>query len=157
MTSIMKEPVGQRRVRLEKQGFVGDGQADLKNHGGVNKAVYCYANENYAYWREWGVDGIHSGLFGENLTTVGFQEDAVCIGDRIAINDALLCVTQPRIPCYKLAIRVNHKGFAKAFERAGRPGIYMKVLQTGSVSAEDSIEIVERHSQGITVRQAFDL
>lgn len=157
----IKTAIGKRsikgRIRLQQTGFEGDQVADRKNHGGLDKAVYSYAIESYDDWQKRGVENAAAALVGENLTTEGLYEDDVCIGDHIAINDAVLCATQPRIPCYKLSARVGRRDFAKMFINDGRPGIYMKVLTTGHIGAGDDIRIVKRDPQKISIRKIMEL
>src|SRR5215469_13114245 len=112
-TAIFKEPV-QGPVMIDKLNLAGDRQADLTVHGGEEKAVYAYPVEHYAYWRQELPDVSFSwGMFGENLTTEGVREDSLCIGDRLKIGSAVLMVTQPRIPCYKLALRFDFDDMIK--------------------------------------------
>lgn len=142
-TSIFKEPV-QGRVQLGTLHFDGDGQADLKNHGGTYKAVYAYPHANYAIWsQEIGRNDLTYGQFGENLTVTELTEETVHIGDIFRMGDALLEVTQPRIPCFKLGIRMNDPGFVKRFLESNRSGFYLRVLETGTVGAGDPIERVK--------------
>src|SRR5712671_7952605 len=113
LTSIFKDPVA-GRVRVESLNLVGDRQSDLTVHGGAEKAVYVYPSEHYAFWREElpGVD-LPWGSFGENLTVEGLAEDGLNIGDKLRIGSAEFMVTQPRIPCFKLAIRFNRTDIVK--------------------------------------------
>ncbi len=120
MTGIYKEPIA-GRVKISTLGIAGDSQADLRNHGGIYKAVYGYPVEHYDYWsRELGRNDFVPGQFGENLTTSGFTEDDVHIGDMFRIGTALLEVTQPRVPCFKLAHKMNVPDFVKRFTVSGR-------------------------------------
>jgi MOSC domain-containing protein YiiM len=156
-TGIFKEPV-EGRVMLRTLNLDGDGQADLKNHGGSFRAVYAYTLENYEYWeRELGRDGMRYGQFGENLTVAGMPEDGVHIGDVYRVGGAVVQVTQPRPPCKKLGIRMGMLRFPKLMLPTGRVGFYLRVLQEGEVGAGDPIELVEADPQGITVRQMINL
>ena len=156
-TGIYKRPVG-GRLRLERHNLEGDGQADLQNHGGPHQAVYAYAQEHYAWWaRQLERDDLRPGHFGENLTVSGLLEDAVCIGDVYRVGETLLQVSQPRIPCHKLALRMGRPDFVKTFTQAGRSGCYLRVLQTGRLGAGDCVTLVEREARPMSVRQIFRL
>ena len=141
-------------VWLGKLNLAGDGQGDLKNHGGQFQAVYCYPHEHYAYWSaRLGRDGFAPGQFGENFTTLGLLESEVCVGDTLRIGGALIQVTQPRVPCYKLANKLGIPGFDKTFLHANRSGFYAQVLEEGEVEAGDPIERVSRDPVGMTVAE----
>lgn len=156
-TSIFKEPV-QSRVRLEALNFVGDEQADLSVHGGPQKAVYGYASEHYDFWRQ-ELPGVHLpwGIFGENLTTEGLLEEEINIGNRYQLGSAVVMVTQPRIPCYKLGIRFGRDDIVKRFLKSGRPGFYFSVIQEGEVGAGDALELVHREAADVTVADILRL
>ncbi len=141
-TSIYKEPV-QGRVRVETLNVVGDRQSDLSVHGGRDKAVYAYPSEHYAFWRK-ELPGVELpwGAFGENLTTEGLLEDEVHVGDRLRMGSVEFVVTQPRMPCFKLAIRFNRPDIVKRFMRSGRTGFYVAVLREGDIGAGDAIESI---------------
>lgn len=142
------------QVWLGKLGAKGDAQADRKAHGGPHQAVYCYAHENYSYWAaQLGRRDFRYGQFGENLTTLGLLESQVCIGDTYRIGGALIQVSQPRVPCYKLADKMGIDGFEKTFLAANRPGFYARVLQEGRIEAGEPITLVERDPAGLTVTQ----
>ncbi len=138
---------------LRRLGLEGDGQADLKNHGGPHRALYCYAHENYSYWSaQLERRDFRYGQFGENLTTLGLLESEACIGDIYRIGgQALIQVSQPRVPCYKLADKMSIPGFEKTFLAANRIGFYARVLQEGRVEAGEPIALVERDPLGMTV------
>src|ERR1700730_15459762 len=151
VTGIFKEPVP-GRVMVRPLNLDGDGQADLTVHGGVNKAVYAYPSEHYAYWRaELPRVDLPWGMFGENFTTEGLLEERVYIGDRFRIGDAELKVTEPRMPCYKLAIKFGRPDIIKRFLTSRRTGFYFAVAREGMVGAGDAIELIEREQQEITV------
>lgn len=142
------------RVRLSQLGLDGDGQADTKHHGGPHQAVYCYPHEHYGYWAaEVGHRDFHYGAFGENLTLLGLLESAVCIGDVFRIGGAVIQVSQPRVPCYKLADKLGIPGFEKTFLRANRSGFYARVLEEGVMEAGDPIQRLERGKLGLTVAE----
>ena len=156
-TGIYKRPVA-GRVRLGRHNLEGDGQADLQHHGGPQQAVYAYPQEHYAWWaQQLGRDDLGPGQFGENLTISGLLEDEVCIGDVWRVGEALLQVSQPRIPCYKLAHRMGLPDFVKTFTQSERCGCYLRVLQTGLLGAGDCVALVERVAQPMSVRAIFHL
>ena len=127
-TGIFKEPVA-GRVQVRKFNLDGDKQADLSVHGGADKAVYLYPVEHYAYWRRELPDmELPWGMFGENLTTEGLLEDGVNIGDRFRVGSAEVVVTQPRMPCQKLAIRFGRSDIIKRFLASGRTGLYVRTM-----------------------------
>lgn len=156
-TGIYKDPVAGpvwvRRLNLE-----GDGQADLKVHGGEHKAVYAYPFEHYAFWsRELRRNDLGYGQFGENLTVEGLLEEQVHIGDVYRIGAALLQVSQPRSPCFKLGLRMGDAGFVARFAAANRTGFYLCVLEEGRVQVGDAIVLADRALDSLSVRDAFRL
>ena len=150
-TGIFKSAVAGPRM-LRRLNLDGDGQADLKNHGGTAKAVYAYPSEHYEFWRK-ELPGMELpwGIFGENLTTEGLREEDAAIGDHYRIGRAVVMVCQPRIPCYKLGVRFGRDDMAKRFLASGRSGIYFSVVEEGLVNAGDAIERIHRGEHGITV------
>ena len=150
-TGIFKSPTS-ARIRLRKLNLDGDRQADLTAHGGEYKAVYCYPFEHYAYWKEKlpGRD-LPYGVFGENLTTDGMLEKDIHIGDRFAINDAEVIVTQPRLPCYKLGVRFQADDMVKKFLASRRIGFYVAVTREGEIAAGDEIIPVARNANGVSI------
>jgi MOSC domain-containing protein YiiM len=150
-TGIFKEPV-EGRIRLRTLNLDGDRQADLSVHGGLSKAAYAYPIEHYEYWREQlpGVD-LPWGMFGENFTTEGLREDSVNIGDRFRMGAAEVMVTEPRLPCYKLAAKFGRDDIIKRFLHSGRTGFYFAVMQEGEVGTGDGIELVSRDEHSVTV------
>jgi MOSC domain-containing protein YiiM len=154
-TSIFKEPAA-GRVRVRRLSLDGDWPADLRYHGGQNKAVYAYPFEHYATWSaELGRDDLRPGQFGENLTVEGMVEDAIHLGDVYRFGSAVLQVTQARTPCFKLGIKMGSSAFIKAFLASGRPGFYLRVVEEGDVAAGDAVELVERHPVGLSVRHLW--
>lgn len=139
-TGIFKQPV-QGHVAVRRLGLEGDEQADLEHHGGVQKAVYAYPGEHYAFWRR-ELPGTHLpwGAFGENLTITGLSEGGVRSGDRFRVGTAVLAATRPRFPCYKLGIKFGSEAIIDRFLASGRTGFYFQVLQEGSVATGDAIE-----------------
>jgi MOSC domain-containing protein YiiM len=156
-TGIFKEPVAGRIV-LRGLNLDGDGQADLVNHGGLHRAAYVYPVENYEYWsRELDRDDLSFGQFGENFTVEGMTEEDVHIGDVFRVGDALVEVSQPRPPCFKLGIKMAMPGFPKLFLASGRVGFYLRVLKEGEVGEGDEIERVRRDPERLTVRETSHL
>jgi MOSC domain-containing protein YiiM len=155
-TAGAKSPVP--NALLRSLGFDGDGQADLVNHGGVHRAAYAYPVENYDHWRrELGRDDLSFGQFGENFTIEGMTEDDIHIGDVFRVGDALVEVSQPRPPCFKLGIKMAMPRFPKLFLASGRVGFYLRVLEEGEVGAGDEIERVRRDPERLTVRETSHL
>lgn len=158
-TSIFKEPVVGavggavvRAVAVGRLNLGGDQQADLRVHGGRDKAVYVYPAEHYDYWRaELPGKPLPFGMFGENLTTEGLLEASVHIGDRLRIGTAEFQVTSPRVPCYKLEAKFERDDMIKRFLAARRSGFYLAVLEEGEVKAGDVIEVIERGADSVTV------
>jgi MOSC domain-containing protein YiiM len=138
-SAIWKEPVA-GPINIEEGHLAGDEQADLRVHGDADKAIYAYASEDYDWWA--GSTGpLPAGTFGENLTTAGIDLTSCNIGDRWHVGSAVLQVSQPREPCFKLGIRMDNDRFPGAFAAAGRPGTYLRVISAGAVAAGDEIEV----------------
>jgi MOSC domain-containing protein YiiM len=149
-TGIWKRPV-EGPVMLRTLNFDGDGQADLTVHGGPDKAVYAYPAEHYGFWRrELPELDLPWAAFGENLTTEGLDEESVAIGDRFRIGGAELVVTQPRLPCYKLEIRLG-EGMIRRLLESRRTGFYFRVAQEGRVQSGDAIERIARDPEEVRV------
>jgi MOSC domain-containing protein YiiM len=150
-TGIFKEPVT-GPVMMRRLNLDGDRQADLSVHGGPSKAVYAYPSEHYPYWREV-LPGMEFpfGMFGENLTTEGMKEEETNIGDQFRIGEAVVMVTQPREPCYKLAAKFRRDDIIKKFFLSGRSGFYFSVVQEGMVQAGDEIEAVHRDTNCVSI------
>lgn len=156
-TSIFKSPVT-HRVHVASGNIDGDQQSDLSVHGGPEKAVYAYPAEHYDFWRHELPDSeLTWGAFGENFTTDGLLEDDVWIGDRYRVGTAELVVTQPRMPCYKLAIRFGQVEMVKRFLQSRRSGFYLAVEREGDVGAGDAIERIARHERRLTVADVVAL
>lgn len=150
-TGIFKEPVA-GRVTLCRHNLDGDAQADLAVHGGPDKAVYLYPAEHYAAWRQELADTeLPWGMFGENLTTEGLLEATTYIGDRLRIGTAVVRVTEPRMPCYKLAVRFGRDDIVQLLLASGRTGVYAAVEQEGELEAGDTITLHRRDDQAVTV------
>ncbi|HEY8491124.1 MAG TPA: MOSC domain-containing protein [Dehalococcoidia bacterium] len=153
-SAIFKESVA-GPVRLGRTNLEGDRQADGKNHGGPDKAVLLYAAAHYPAWREeLGLPSFPYGAFGENFTVAGLTEETVCIGDVYAVGQAVVQVSQPRQPCWKLAYRWRIKDLTARVERTGRTGWYARVLREGRVQAGDALTLLERPHPGWTVARA---
>ena len=155
MSAIGKAPV-EGRVRVAGVNVEGDDQADRRVHGGPDKAVYAYAAEDTAYWEgELGRE-LGPGAFGENLTTEGLDVSGAVVGERWRIGDVELEVCQPRLPCAKLALRMEEPKMVKRFAQASRPGAYLRIVREGVLGAGDAIEVVSRPGHGVTVRDVSD-
>jgi MOSC domain-containing protein YiiM len=151
LTGIFKEPA-QGAVRVRKLNLDGDRQADLTVHGGAEKAVYAYPVEHYECWRrELPRETLSWGKFGENLTTEGLAENELCIGDTLRVGSALLVVTQPRLPCYKLALKFGRDDMIKRFLRSRRSGYYFSVAEEGEVVAGSPITVESRNPGRVSV------
>src|SRR5271163_7518 len=152
-TAIWKDPV-RRRCRVGRLNLDGDGQGDLAGHGGEQRAVFVYQIESYRYWQEQlaRTDFVH-GQFGENFTIEGLPDDIVCIGDRYQIGSALFEVTQPRVTCYRVGIRMNEPRMPALLTSSGRPGFYLRVLQEGEVGPGDGIVKAGEGKERMTVAE----
>jgi MOSC domain-containing protein YiiM len=149
--SEVKGPVAVRRLNLE-----GDRQADLRVHGGERKAVYAYPVEHYPFWGSVYPElELPWGSFGENLTTSGMTESTVSIGDQFRIGSAVLQVTQPRMPCFKLATKFDDDDIIETFTASGRSGFYFSVVQEGEIKAGDAIELIKHDPDALTVSAAL--
>jgi MOSC domain-containing protein YiiM len=154
-TGIFKMPV-QRRLQMRALNLEGDQQADLSVHGGRDKAVYAYPTEHYAYWKkELEGTALPWGSFGENLSTEGLVESDVFLGDRFAIGEAEVVVTQPRIPCFKLNLKFQRDDMAKRFLASGRTGFYFRVLREGEIGAGDEIVRVGQDENHLSIADAL--
>src|SRR3989440_2955808 len=152
-TGIWKDPLP-GRCRVGRLNLDGDGQGDLAGHGGQQRAVFVYQIESYRHWQEQlkRTDFVQ-GQFGENFTIEGLPDDAVCIGDRYQIGSALFEVTQPRVTCYRVGIRMNESRMPALLTSSGRPGFYFRVLQEGEVGANDEIVKVGEAKERMTVAE----
>lgn len=153
-TAIWKQPVAGRRT-VRRLNIDGDGQGDLAGHGGEYRAVYAYQIESYRHWEnELRRHDFSYGQFGENFTIAGLPDDEVAIGDRYRIGTALLEVTQPRVTCYRVGIRMGEPRMAALLTGSGKPGFYLRVLEEGEVEAGDEIAKVGADAERMTVAQA---
>ncbi|WP_024607626.1 MOSC domain-containing protein [Pseudoalteromonas sp. TAB23] len=154
-TGIFKTPTNEPVV-IEKLNIIGDEQADLVNHGGVDKAVYAFSHNHYEYWQKTlENENLSSGIFGENFTISDLNEANIHIGDHIRIGTALLEVSQPRVPCFKLAIALNNKNSLKLFTQHYCTGVYFRVLEQGVAKTGDSVVIEKKASHDISVKKLF--
>jgi MOSC domain-containing protein YiiM len=156
-TSIFKTPIS-GRANVTRGNVEGDQQSDLSVHGGPEKALYAYPREHYEFWRRELPDAeLPWGAFGENLTTEGLLEAEVWVGDRYRVGTTELVVTQPRMPCYKLAIRFGRPDVVKRFLKSGRSGFYLAVAREGDVGAGDVIERLARCDKRLTIADVVSL
>ncbi len=150
-TGIFKEPIA-GRVMMRTLNLDGDRRADLSVHGGPSKAVYVYPAEHYEFWkREFPEMDLPWGMFGENFTTEGLLETEIKIGDNFGISAAEVMVTEPRMPCYKLALRFGRADIIKRFLQSERTGSYLAVLKEGEVGAGDEFELMDRDAHDVRV------
>lgn len=156
-TGIFKVPVSGRRT-LRRLNLEGDGQADLQAHGGPNRAVYVYSLEQYAFWRErLGREDLEAGSFGENFTVDALPDVEVLVGDRFRVGSALVEVSQPRNPCFKLGLRLGDSQMPSLLVAESRPGFYLRVLEEGDVGPGDELELVARDPDSLSVAAINDL
>lgn len=154
-TGIYKQPVA-GPVQATTLGIAGDVQVDRENHGGPDKAIYAYTVENYGYWEtELGEGGFPYGQFGENFTVSGMPDEIVHVGDQFRIGQILVQVTQPRVPCYKLGIKMGDPGFVARFAHSGRVGFYLRVLEPGEVRAGEPIVRVKDDPERLNIRDCM--
>ena len=155
LTGIFKAPV-EGSIDVRMLNLTGDGQADLKVHGGRNKAIYVYPQVHYQYWaKEFGVDALEDAQFGENLTITGLTEKQVIIGDSYKIGTAIVTVTQPRLPCFKLGIRIGDEAFPNQFLESGRLGLYLRVEEEGALQCGDTFDLIDRPAHGISLHDLW--
>jgi MOSC domain-containing protein YiiM len=153
-SAIWKSPVV-GRVAARGVNLEGDDQADRGAHGGPDKAIYAYAVEDVRWWeRELG-RSLQPGQFGENLTTEGVDVNGALVGERWEIGTTLLEVSEPRVPCWRLGVRMDDKGFIRRFTEALRPGAYLRILVEGLLGAGDGVRVVERPGHGVSIRDMF--
>jgi len=157
ITSIYKKPVS-NLVHVSSQGIDGDRQADLTVHGGYDKAVYAYSYAHYEKWAtELKKEFNEYGLVGENLTIDDFNENEINIGDQFKINECILQVSQPRIPCYKIGIKMNSRDFPKMFSQSGLLGSYLRVIKDGDITAGDEIQKIHHEENSMSLKDIANL
>ena len=153
-TAVWKDAVRGRR-KVARLNIEGDGQGDLQGHGGEHRAVLVYQIDSYRYWeRQLGRKDFVFGQFGENFTVEGLSDEEVCIGDRYRIGSALFEVTQPRVTCYRVGIRMDEPRMAALLVEHHRPGFYFRVLEAGEVAAGDEIVKVSNGPERMSVAEA---
>ncbi|WP_420601205.1 MOSC domain-containing protein [Flagellimonas sp.] len=156
-TGIFKQPIN-TPITLEKEIVANDIIADRKVHGGIYKACYLFSSDNYPYWKEkyshldW-----NWGMFGENLTVEGLDESKLCIGNTYRLGTALVQITQPREPCFKLGVKFGTQDILKQFLDHGFPGTYVSVLEEGEVTVGDVFELTQESENALTVQQFYRL
>lgn len=155
-TAIFKEPVRQR-VPVLGVNVAGDDQADRAVHGGVDRALYAYASEDYAWWSSEVGAPIEFARFGENITTRGIAVNDALIGERWRVGSTILEVSQPRVPCYKLAMRMNDTSFVRRFSRALRTGTYLRIIVAGEIAADDPIDVVFRPDHDVSIAELMKI
>lgn len=156
LTGIWKHPVD-GQVAVHPLGIEGDGQADLTVHGGRDKAVYVYPDKHYPTWaQEIGADGLEPAQFGENLTVTEVDESSVRIGDRFRFGTVEAVVAQPRLPCFKLAIRMGDKTFPQRFLKSGRLGFYLRIDTPGETRAGDAFERIGKAGHEFTISRLWN-
>ena len=153
-TSIWKDPTA-GRVTVRGVNLAGDDQSDRRVHGGDRKAVYAYAREDLDWWADRLGQQLGPGTFGENLTTEGLDVTGARIGERWRVGTALLEVTQPRLPCFKLEARMGRPGFIEEFIDGSRPGAYLRIVEAGEVGAGDAVRIVSRPDDAPSVGEVM--
>jgi MOSC domain-containing protein YiiM len=153
-SAIWKSPVV-GRITARGVNLAGDDQADRKAHGGPDKAIYTYAVEDARWWEEEIGRSLDYGDFGENLTSEGIEVNDALIGERWEIGSTILEVSEPRIPCWRLGVRMNDKKFPRRFAEALRPGAYLRIVVEGDVGARDEVRVVERPAHDLTIRDVF--
>lgn len=157
ITSIYKKPI-EGSIEVTDVGLVGDRQADMKVHGGYDKAIYAYSHKHYQTWsKEMSKKYNDYGLVGENLTIDNFDEKEIYIGDELKIGDCLLQISQPRIPCYKIGIKMNSRDFPKKFSQSGLLGSYLRVLEPGKISKDDEVEYIRKQSKSLSVYEIAEI
>ena len=154
VSAIWKAPVT-GRVTARGVNLAGDDQADRAAHGGPDKAVYAYAIEDLRWWQEELGRPLGHGEFGENLTTEGIDVNGALVGERWEIGSTVLEVSEPRVPCWRLGVRMKDSLFPRRFTHAGRPGAYLRIVTEGDVGAGDGIRVVDQPDHDVTVGDIF--
>jgi len=153
-SAIWKSPVA-GRIAARGVNLEGDDQADRKAHGGPDKSVYAYSIEDLRWWEEKLGRSLQYAEFGENLTTEGVAVNDALVGERWEIGTAVFEVSEPRIPCWRLGVRMNDQGFVRRFTEALRPGTYLRIIVEGAVGAGDEIRIIAMPDHELTIRDIF--
>lgn len=155
-TGIFKKPVAER-LAVAGINVRGDAQADRSVHGGPTRAVYAYAEEDYAWWSDALGRALPAGTFGENLTLAGIDVTRALVGERWRVGTTTFDVTSPRVPCFKLAMVMDDPTFVKRFAKALRPGAYLAIVEPGEIGAGDVAEIVARPEHTLTLEKMTDI
>src|SRR6516162_4008018 len=153
-SAIWKSPVP-GRIAARGVNLAGDDQADRQAHGGPDKAVYAYAVEDARWWEQQIGRSLAYGEFGENLTTEGIEVNEALVGERWAIGTSVLEASGPRVPCWRLGVRMNDKMFPARFTEAARPGAYLRIVVEGELGADDEIHVVAKPDHDLTIRDVF--
>ncbi len=154
LSAIWKSPV-RGRIAVRGVNLEGDDQADREAHGGPDKAVYAYAIEDTRWWEEELGRSLEYGELGENLTTEGIGVTDALVGERWEIGSAVFEVSEPRVPCWRLAVRMEDQLFPRRFTQVGRPGTYLRIVREGDVGARDEVRVVERPDHDLTIGDVF--
>ncbi len=154
VSAIWKSPV-RGRIAVRGVNLEGDDQADREAHGGPDKAVYAYAIEDTRWWEEELGRSLEYGELGENLTTEGIGVTDALVGERWEIGSAVFEVSEPRVPCWRLAVRMEDQLFPRRFTQVGRPGTYLRIVREGDVGARDEMRVVERPNHDLTIGDVF--
>jgi len=156
VTGIFKQPV-KGTVRVRTFNLDGDKQADLKVHGGRDKAVYAYSLDAYPWWKKARPDDVFEyGAFGENLCVDELPEDKTYIGDTFEVGTTILQISEPRFPCYKLGAKFGDPKILKTFMQSKRPGSYLRVLQEGTIKAGQKFKLISREKKLVSVLEVFE-
>ncbi len=153
-SAIWKFPVS-GRVAVAGVNLAADEQADREAHGGPDKAVYAYASEDARWWESKMGRPFANAEFGENLTTEGVAVNDALVGERWAVGTTVLEVSEPRVPCWRLGVRMNDPGFVRLFTEALRPGAYLRIVVEGDVGAGDEVRLLSKPDHGLSVRDVF--
>jgi MOSC domain-containing protein YiiM len=153
-SAIWKTPVS-GRVAARGVNLAGDDQADRRAHGGPDKAIYAYAVEDSRWWEDQLGRRLAFGELGQNLDAEGIDVTGAVVGERWEVGSSLLEVSEPRIPCWRLAVRMEDPQFPRRFTEAGRPGTYLRIVREGDLGAGDEVRVVERPAHGLTIGDVF--
>ncbi len=154
-TGIFKRPIT-GPLEISAAGIASDTTCDLVNHGGAHKAVYAFSSTHYPYWRDRLANvALAPGAFGENLTISNLDEEAICIGDQLSIGNAVLEVSQPPVPCFKLGVALGEERAPALFTRYFHTGAYLRVLQAGTISVGDNVAVVVEHPARLDLYSLF--
>ncbi len=154
-TAFQKHPT-QGKTMVDRHNLIGDKQADLLNHGGLDKAVYGFSSNHFTHWQQHlSIPNIPYGKFGENLTISDLDEKQLAIGDRVQINDCVLEVSQPRIPCYKISFEFSQIPMLNDFIDYGHTGVYFRVIEPGIIESGSEVELIYKHPENVTIYNLF--